>query len=89
MITIEFVLPLAKWKRKLIIEMCQLTTINYKQKIKSLVENVALLISKYSKKNLDLDKRKKDHSIILEKLISTCPLWLGGLSNLAYVGTFD
>jgi hypothetical protein len=54
--------------------MCQLTTINYKQKIKSLVENVALLISKYSKKNLDLDKRKKDHSIILEKLISTCPL---------------
>jgi hypothetical protein len=39
-----------------------------------IVENVALLIGKSSKKKLDLDKCKKDQFVILDKLISTCPL---------------
>jgi hypothetical protein len=28
-----------------------------------------------------LDRCQKDHAIILDKLISTCPLWLDGFSD--------
>jgi hypothetical protein len=39
-----------------------------------LLKNVALLTGKFSKKRFDLDRCQKDHAIILDKLISTCPL---------------
>jgi hypothetical protein len=55
----------------------------------SLVENVVLLTSKSSKKWAKLDKCQKDHSIILDKSIMTCLLWLDIPSDQAYVGTFD
>jgi hypothetical protein len=55
----------------------------------SLVENVALLTNKSSLKRVYLDKCQKDHSIISDKSIMTCPLWLDNLSDQAYVGTFD
>jgi hypothetical protein len=55
----------------------------------SLVENVALLINKSSEKKPNLYRCQKYHPIILDKLISTCPLWLDSLYDQAYVGTFD
>jgi hypothetical protein len=55
-------------------------------KVKHYKKTWYFFVGKYSKKVPNLNKCKKDHSIILGKLILTCPLWLGWLF---FIGPFD
>jgi hypothetical protein len=47
------------------------------------------LLTNLVKKIPNLNKRRENHSMILDKLISTCPLLLGWLFLLAKYGPFD
>jgi hypothetical protein len=55
----------------------------------SLLKNLVFFTSKSSLKLPNLNWHQKDHSIILDKSISTCLLWLGWFFLLTKYGPFD
>jgi hypothetical protein len=52
------------------------------------IKKPSFFTNKYSKKILNLNNHKKNHSVILDKLISTCLLWLGWFFLLVEYGPF-